>query len=62
MRLTSDIEDEVDAIRDQIYDETKNMTPTEHVAYFNVKTEEARKRGIRVVSSAVGDTTEVRAQ
>ena len=56
MRLTSDIEDEVDAIRDQIYEEIKDMTSSERTAYFKAKTEEARKRGIRVVSAdAQGD-------
>ena len=58
MRITSDIEDEVDAIRDQIYEEIKDMTPAEHIAYFKAKTEEARKRGIRVISSAVNDRAE----
>ena len=61
MRLTSDIEDEVDAIRDQIYEEIKDMTTSERTAYFNAKVEEARKRGIRVISSAVGDKIEAAA-
>ena len=58
MRLTSDIEDEIDAIRDQIYEEIKDMTSSERTAYFNAITEEARKRGIRVLSSAVSNLAE----
>lgn len=45
MRLISDIEDEVDAIRDKIYEELKDMTSVERVAYFNAIAEEARKKG-----------------
>ena len=54
MGLTSDIEDTVDTIRDRIYEETKNMTPAEHVAHFNTIAEEARtKYGFRVAKTAV---------
>ena len=53
MKLTTDIEDAVDAIRDQIYEEIKDMTPSEHIAYFNAIAEEARtKYGFHVVKSA----------
>jgi len=59
MKLTTDIEDAVDAIRDQIYEEIKDMTPGEHIAYFNAIAEEARtKYNLRVVKSARRDTTE----
>ena len=30
-------EDELDAIRIQLYEETKHMTPEEHAAYFNAQ-------------------------
>ena len=60
MKLTSDIEDMIDAIRDKIYEETKDMTTSEHVAYFNARAEEAsRKYGFRIVKSAVEEMTEV---
>ena len=56
MKLTTDIEDAVDAIRDKIYEETKNMIISEEVAYFNAIAEEAKnKYGFRVVKSAVKD-------
>jgi hypothetical protein len=53
--LTTDIEDQVDAIRDAIYEEIKDMTSAEETAYFNAIAEEAReKHNFRVVQSAVG--------
>ena len=52
MKLTSDIEEEVDAIRDKIYKETRDMTPGERAAYYNAVAEEAREKGFQVVSSA----------
>jgi hypothetical protein len=52
MNIYTDIEDEIDAIRDKIYEEIKDMTPSEKVAYFNAAVEEARtKYNIRVVKS-----------
>ena len=54
MKLTTDIEDEVDAIRDKIYEEIKKMSSSEETAYFNAIAEEARiKYNFRVVKSAV---------
>ena len=58
MKLTTDIEDAVDAIRDKIYEETKNMTPSEETAYYNAIAEKARNNGLRVIKSAVKDTVE----
>jgi hypothetical protein len=52
MNVYTDIEDEIDAIRDKICEEIKDMTPEEEVAYFNAAAEEARtKYNIRVVKS-----------
>ena len=60
MKLTTDIEDAVDAIRDQIYEKIKDMTPCEHVTYFNTIAEEARtKYGFHVVKSVGKNTAEV---
>jgi len=57
MKLTSDIEDQIDAIRDKIYEEIKDMTTSERTAYFNALAEEARtKYNFRVIKSAVKDT------
>ena len=53
MKLTTDIEDAVDAIRDSIYEEIKDMTPAEETAYFHAVAEKARKRNICVVQSVV---------
>ena len=59
MKLTTDIEDEIDAIRDRIYEEIKGMTPHEETAYFNTIAEEARKKhNFRVVKSAAGKPEE----
>ena len=56
MRLTTDIEDQIDAIRDKIYEEIKDMTPSEETAYFNAVAEEAKKKyNFRVVKSAVSE-------
>jgi len=60
MKLTTDIEDEIDAIRDKIYEEIKDMTPAEHIAFFNAKAEEARRKyNFRVIKSTVQDEKEV---
>jgi len=59
MKLTTDIEDQVDAIRDKIYEEIKDMTSSERTAYFNAIAEEARKRyNFRIIKSAVKNTAE----
>jgi len=60
MKWTSDIEEQIDAIRDKIYDEIKDMSSSEETAYFNAIAEEARKRyNFRVVKSAIKDTIKV---
>ena len=60
MKLTTDIEDEIDAIRDVIYEKIKDMSSKERTAYFNVIAEEARtKYHFRVVKSALKDRAEV---
>jgi IS5 family transposase len=57
MKLTNNIENEIDVIRDRIYEKIKNMTSSEETAYFNAIADEARKmHGFRVVKSAIGDT------
>jgi hypothetical protein len=57
MKLTSDIEDEIDAIRDSIYEKIKDMTSEQRTAYYNAIAEEARtKYNLRVVKSALRDT------
>ena len=56
MKLTTDIEDEIDAIRNKIYEEIKEMTPGEEIAYFNAIAEDARKKyNFRVIKSAAED-------
>lgn len=42
-RATDDFEDELDAIRLQIYEEIKDMTPEERVAYFRAEAEPVMK-------------------
>jgi hypothetical protein len=50
MNIYTDIENEVDAIHGQIYDEIKDMTAAEQPAYFNAAAEEAQARyNIRVI-------------
>jgi hypothetical protein len=59
MKLTTDIEDQVDAIRDQIYEKIKDMTASEETAYYNAIAEEARKKyNFRVIKSAVNGKAE----
>ena len=55
MKWTTDIEDHIDAIRDEIYEEIREMSSSERTAYFNAAAEEARKQGFRVVSSPKAD-------
>jgi hypothetical protein len=56
MKLTTDIEDQVDAIRDEIYEEIKDMSPSDETAYFNAKAKEAEeKHNFCVVKSAALD-------
>ena len=57
MKWTTDIEDRIDAIRDEIYEEIKDMSSSERTAYFNAVAKEARdKYNFRVVKSAVENT------
>ena len=59
MKLTTDIEDAVDAIRDNIYEETKNMTIGERTAHFNAIAEEARNKfGFHVEKCTTKDSVE----
>jgi len=54
LKLTTDIEDQIDAIRDKIYEEIRNMTSSEETAYFNAIAQDARvKYGFRVIKSVV---------
>ena len=53
MKLTTDIEDQIDAIRDKIYEEIKDMTSSEETAYFNALANEARQKyNFHVIKSA----------
>jgi len=59
MKLTTDIEDEIDAIRDAIYEEIKDMSSGERTAYFHAIAEDARtKYKFHVVESAAQATAE----
>jgi hypothetical protein len=52
MKLTTDIEDEIDAIRDALYEEIKDMSPAEETAYFNTEAEAlSEKYNFRFVKS-----------
>ena len=57
MKLTTDIEDKIDTIRDKIFEEVKDMTSGERTSYFNAIAEEARKKyGFRIINSTVENT------
>jgi hypothetical protein len=59
MKYSNDIEGEIDTIRDKIYEEIKNMSPSEHTAYFNRKAEETGKKyNFRFVKSAAENVPE----
>ena len=48
------IEDEVDEIRQQIYEKTKHMTPAEHIEYYiNSGKATARKYGFKLYNNAI---------
>ena len=52
MKLTTDIEDEIDAIRDRIYEKIKDMTVSEEIAYFNAIAVKAKEEhGFCVIKS-----------
>jgi len=44
MRTKDTIQDEVDAIRDRIYEKIKDMTPEEECDYFNSRARETFRR------------------
>jgi hypothetical protein len=44
MKFSTDIENEIDAIRDKIYNEVKDMPPMERVVYINSKAEAVMKQ------------------
>jgi hypothetical protein len=53
MKTKNTIEDDLDAIRDKIYERIKDMSPTEEVEYFNRVTEPIiKKYGLKTVNSA----------
>ena len=53
MRTPNTIEDEIDKIRLQSYEQTKHMTPDQHVEYIKQRTDPIiKKYGFKVVSSA----------
>jgi hypothetical protein len=59
MKYNNDIEDEIDAIRDKIYEEIKNMSPAEQTAYFNCRAKETGKKyNFRFVKSTAENTPE----
>ena len=50
MKNPNTIEDELDAIRLKLYEQTKDMTTSERVAFFNNSAEQALKKyGIKTV-------------
>jgi hypothetical protein len=50
------IEDELDAIRLELYEETKDMTSTERVAYIKAQVAPTLKKfGIRTLNEKKGD-------
>ena len=56
MKTPNTIEDEIDAIRAQIHEETKHMTPAERVEHIKRSTADVIKQyGMKVVAS-VRDT------
>jgi len=58
MRKPNTIEDEIDRIRLEIYEETKHMTPEQRVERVNKIAEAAsRKYGFKIVSRANERTT-----
>jgi hypothetical protein len=61
MKQTSKIEDEVDAIRDKIYEEIKGMSAAEEIAYINTKADAVCKEfGIwQQATEAVEETSSV---
>ena len=53
MKKPNTIEDEIDAIRLQLYEETKHMTPEQHAEHVKRNTADVIKQyGMKVVASA----------
>jgi hypothetical protein len=53
MKSKNTIEDEIDVIRDAIYDKIKNMSPEEEIAYFHDNAVAVCKEfGIKIYSDA----------
>jgi hypothetical protein len=53
MKTKNVIEDDLDVIRNKIYEKIKGMSPVEEVEHFDRATEEViEKYGLRVVKSA----------
>ena len=53
MKTTNCIEEEINQIRLQIYDKTKDMTPAQLTAYYKKNGEaSAKKYGFKIVTSA----------
>jgi hypothetical protein len=51
MRNSDDLEDELDAIREELYEDIKDMTPSEMNAYMSAKVEPLEKKfNFKVVS------------
>jgi hypothetical protein len=58
VKLWSEVEREVDAIRLAIHDETKHMTVDERLEYYRKSTEEtARQYGYRLIPSQASPTS-----
>ena len=54
MKTINNIEQEVNQIRLQIYEKTKDMTPAELTAYYQKSGEDsAKKYGFKIVASAI---------
>jgi hypothetical protein len=52
MRKTNPIEDELDKIRSELYEETKNLTPEEFLNYYRLHGERiAKEFGFTIVRS-----------
>jgi hypothetical protein len=59
MKVSTDIENEIDGIRDKIYGKIKDMPPSERTAYINSRAEAIMKQfHIRFVKSTVENTLE----
>jgi hypothetical protein len=60
MKSKNIIEVEIDAIRDELYEETKNMTRSERTEYFNSLANQARREyGLLAKGQRVPETESV---